>query len=156
MKPVFFRTPFNYDAMSVSNETGLKCLDPTLAQQSFKDDADINVILERFNITGELTSSSSIEPRYGDFLDSPVDYKQALDVVMAAQSTFNGLPAFLRTRFDNDAAKFVDFVSDERNRDEALELGLLDSGSRSETGNLPAQAGGAPDPQGSGDAQLPT
>ena len=30
----------------------LECLDPSLAQQSFKDDADINVMLEKFKVTG--------------------------------------------------------------------------------------------------------
>lgn len=151
MKSIFFRTPYNYDTNKVSDETGLSCPEPTLAQQSFKDDADINVILERFNITGELPSSSR-EPQYGDFLDSPVDYKQALDVVMSAQSSFNELPARLRSRFDNDPAKYVDFVMDDKNRDEAIELGLLDATKVA----LSAQADGAPGAQAPGDAQLPT
>ncbi len=151
MKTIFFRTPYNYDTNQVSDQTGLSCPEPTLAQQSFKEDSDINVILERFNITGELPSSAR-EPQYGDFLDTPVDYKQALDVVMSAQSAFNALPARLRTRFDNDAAKFVDFVSDDKNRDEAYELGLLDAASAV----VSAQAEGAPGASAPGDAQLPT
>lgn len=151
MKPIFFRTPYNYDTNKVSDETGLSCPEPTLAQQSFKDDADINVILERFNVTGELPSSPR-EPQYGDFLDSPVDYKQAMDVVMSAQSAFNALPARLRARFDNDAVKFVDFVSDDKNRNEALDLGLIESAAADDV----AQATGAPAAQAAGDAQLPT
>jgi len=154
MKPIFFRTPYNFDTMKSSDDSGLKCEDPTLTQQSFREDSDINVILERFNITGELPSGSSGEPRYGDFLETPVDYKSALDVVMGAQSAFNALPARLRSRFDNEPSKFVDFVSDDRNRAEAIELGLLDVSSVHPSDSAPA--GGAPDPQGSGDAQLPT
>ena len=151
MKSIFFRTPYNYDTNKVSDETGLSCPEPTLAQQSFKDDADINVILERFNVTGELPAAAR-EPQYGDFLDSPVDYKSAMDVVMCAQSAFNALPARLRSRFENDAAKFVDFVSDDKNRNEAIELGLLDSA----PADVSAQAEGAPGAQAPGDAQLPT
>lgn len=151
MKTIFFRTPYNYDTNKVSDETGLSCPEPTLAQQSFKDDADINIILERFNVTGELPANVR-EPQYIDLLDSPVDYKQAMDVVMNAQSAFNALPARLRSRFDNDPAKFVDFVNDDKNRNEAMELGLLDSTKV----DLSAQADGAPGAQAPGDAQLPT
>ena len=151
MKGIFFRTPYNYDTDKVSNETGLLCLEPTLAQQSFKEESDINYILERFNVTGELPVRSA-EPRYGDFLDSPVDYKSALDVVMNAQSSFNALPARVRARFDNDPMKFVDFVSDDKNRDEAYELGLLDAAAAA----VSASADGAPGAQAPGDAQLPT
>ena len=153
MKSIFFRTPYNYDTMKASDDSGLKCEDPTLTQQSFREDSDINVILERFNITGELPGSSS-EPQYGDFLDSPVDYKSALDVVMTAQSAFNALPARLRSRFDNEPSKFVDFVSDDRNRAEAIELGLLDVSSVQPSDSAPAA--GAPTAQAGGDAQLPT
>lgn len=151
MKTIFFRTPYNYDTDKVSDETGLACLDPSLAQQSFREDADINVILERFNITGELPSNTR-EPQYGDFLDSPVDYKSALDVVMSAQSAFNDLPARVRTRFENDPSKFVDFLSDEKNRDEAIELGLLNA---TQVAVSPS-GDGAPAAPAAGDAQLPT
>lgn len=154
MKSVFFRTPYNFDTMKSSDESGLKCEDPTLTQQSFREDSDINVILERFNITGELPSSSLGEPQYGDFLESQVDYKSALDVVMSAQSAFNALPARLRSRFDNEPSKFVDFVSDERNRAEAEELGLLEV--RFAQPPVSAPAGGAPTAQAGGEAQLPT
>lgn len=151
-KQIFFRTPFNYDTDASSVESGLSCQDVSLAQQSFKDDADINVILERFNITGELPGGER-QPQYGDFLDSPVDYKQALDVVKGAQSAFNALPAALRARFDNDPTKFVDFASNEANRDQAYELGLLDPSYRKD---LPASAGGAPDALASGDSTVTT
>lgn len=151
-KLIFFRTPYNFDTDQSSLETGLKCEDLSLAQQSFRDETDINNILERFNITGELPGGQT-QPQYGDFLESPVDYKQALDVVKGAQSAFNALPAALRARFDNDATKFVDFASNEANRDEAYKLGLLDPSYRKD---VPAQAGGAPDAVASGDAQLPT
>ena len=50
----FMRTPYNYDTDEVSVDSGLVCPEPTLAQQQFKDEADINLILERFGRTGEL------------------------------------------------------------------------------------------------------
>ena len=44
--PPFVRSPFNYDAMAVSNETGLSCPEDTLTQQNFAEECDINRIVE--------------------------------------------------------------------------------------------------------------
>lgn len=123
MKKVFVRAPYNYDADEVSNETGFACTEPSMAQQSFKDECDINKIMERFGLTGELPDNVRI-PQYGDF-SGIRDYHSALNAVLEADEAFMQLPAQLRARFDNDPAKFVDFCSDDSNRDEAVKLGLL-------------------------------
>ena len=61
MKLPFVRNPYNYDMAAVSQETGLKCQDPSLAQQHMKDECDINVIVERFGVTGQLPGAP-LEP----------------------------------------------------------------------------------------------
>lgn len=123
-KAIFLRTPYNYDLDAASNESGLACEEPTLAQQHFKDECDINTILERFNITGMLPEAP-LSPRYGDF-SGIGDYHTALNRVMAAKDEFMTLPAHIRARFDNDPAKLIEFIEDETNRPEAEELGLVD------------------------------
>ena len=42
----------------------LECKDPSLAQQQFKDDVDINVLLERFKVTGVMPQGV-VMPSYG-------------------------------------------------------------------------------------------
>lgn len=121
---VFLRTPYNYDVDAVSDLTGLECKDPSLTQQHMKDDCDINTIVERFGVTGQLPVAPSYAPTYGDFTGI-VDYRQALDRVIEADRAFMNLPAKIRERFDNDPALFVDFVSDVNNRSEAIDLGLI-------------------------------
>ena len=120
----FLRTPYNYDRDAASNESGLACEEPSLTQQHFKDETDINNILRQFNITGMLPEAP-LSPRYGDF-SGIVDYHTALNSVIAAQSEFDGLPAQIRARFNNDPAELIEFLDDEKNRDEAVKLGLLD------------------------------
>ena len=120
----FLRTPYNYDVDAVSNESGVACEDPSLAQQQFKDECDINNILRQFNITGQLPDQP-LSPKYGDFTGVS-DYKTALDRVIAADEEFMNLPATLRARFDNDAANLISFLDNEENRLEAEKLGLLD------------------------------
>ncbi len=122
-KQVILRSMFNYDVDQVSVETGLLCADPSLAQQQFKDECDINVILERFNVTGQLPVSP-LQPQFGDF-SGITDYQTALNAVLDAQESFDALPARVRERFANDPAAFVDFCLDEANKDEMKALGLL-------------------------------
>lgn len=121
---VFLRTPYNYDVDAVSDLTGLECKEPSLAQQHLKEECDINFIVERFGVTGQLPVAPVNTPTYGDFTGIG-DYRQALDAVMAADDAFMQLSAKVRERFNNDPAELVDFVSDSRNRSEAIELGLI-------------------------------
>lgn len=92
-------------------------------KQQFKDECDINVIISRFLRTGHLDVLQRLEPRYGDV--TGLDFINAMNTVARAQTLFNELPAEIRNRFENQPAKFLDFVQDEKNRPEAEELGLL-------------------------------
>ena len=123
---IFLRTGYNYDKDAASNESGLACEEPSLAQQHFKDECDINNILRQFNITG-LLPESPISPQYGDFTGIG-DYHTALNKVIAAQDEFDSLPAQIRARFDNDPASLIEFLNDEANRPEAEVLGLVNKG----------------------------
>jgi len=134
----FLRTPYNYDTMAISNETGLKCEDESLAQQNFRDECDINNIMERFGVTGELPNSP-LPPQYGDF-SGVLDYHSALNAVLAAQDAFNDLPAMVRSRFENDPNQLIRFLEDPNNRDEAVKLGLINKEPQSEVPEPPQSA----------------
>lgn len=121
---VFLRTPYNYDKDAATNESGLHCEDASLAQQHFKEECDINTILEKFNITG-LLPQQTLSPRYGDF-SGIGDYHTALNRVIAAQDEFEALPAQIRARFDNDPEKLIEFLENSDNRPEAESLGLVE------------------------------
>jgi len=124
MTKVFVRNPYNYDMALVSQETGLECKDPSLAQQHMKDECDINVLVERFGVTGQLPQTP-LEPSYGDF-SGVTDYHTALNAIKAADTAFMGLPAQLRAKFDHDPNALLQFLQNEQNRDEAIMLGLID------------------------------
>lgn len=125
MQKVFLRTEFNYDRQAVSDETGLECRDPSRAQQNMKDECDINTIVKRFNLTGEIPSGFEM-PQYKDF-EGVGDYHTALNAVIKADEAFMELPATIRARFDHDPAKLIDFLADEKNRTEAITLGLVEN-----------------------------
>lgn len=94
-------------------------------KQSFKAECDINNILKKYRDTGILTHTRDSQPLYGDFSEI-TDYQGSLNQVIQAQEAFEQLPALVRKRFANDPGKFVEFVQDDKNYDEALKLGLLD------------------------------
>jgi len=117
------KNPITYDRDKNSDSAKLIFNKSSRTQQHFRDECDINTILERFNITGQLRVGS-VQPKYGDF-SGITDYQSALNAVMAAQDSFLELPAKIRAKFDNDPALFVQFASDEANRDEMKTMGLL-------------------------------
>jgi len=117
------KNPITYDRDKNSDSAKLVFSKPSRTQQHFRDECDINTILERFNITGQLPAGS-VQPQYGDF-SGITDYQSALNAVMAAQDSFLELPAKIRAKFDNDPALFVEFASDEANKDEMKAMGLL-------------------------------
>ena len=122
---MFIRTEFNYDMAAESDKTGLDCSGrPSRTKQSFKDECDINTIVRRFGLTGQLPSDIRM-PLNGDFTNVP-DFRTAMDMIVAARESFEAMPADVRSRFHNDAAEFVDFCSDPKNRDEAIKLGLVE------------------------------
>jgi len=53
------------------------------------------------------------------------DFTASMEIVARGQTMFEELPSSIRTRFENDPAKFLDFVQDEENKEEMQELGLL-------------------------------
>lgn len=122
-KQVFLRTAFNYDTDQASQEAATVIEGESMAQQQFKDECDINVIVQRFGLTGELPENLRL-PVSGDFTGI-VDFKTAMDAVSQAQSAFMELPAQLRARFENDPQRLMRFLENDKNREEAVELGLV-------------------------------
>lgn len=99
-------------------------LDESRAKQAFKDECDINTLVERFGLGYEMPRGLRI-PRYGDFSEV-TDYHSAANALAAARESFDALPAHVRARFQNDPGAFVDFCSDDANEAEMLKMGLIE------------------------------
>lgn len=117
------RIPYDYDTDAVSRETALHCPEETLTRQEFKEESDINTIIMRFGI-GENPIDAQKWITNVDITEAVDDYQTALNQLNAARDQFMSLPANIRSRFENDPALFVDFVSNPANADEMYSLGL--------------------------------
>lgn len=98
---------------------------PGLTKQSFKDECDVNKILAKYAKSGTITHVARVVPKFGDFTNIP-DYRGSLDIVNKANDAFMALPAAVRSRFENDPAKLLEFLSDPKNAEEAIKLGILE------------------------------
>lgn len=122
MKAPFVRSPYNYDMNEAGNDAGLKCQEKSLTQQHLADECNINKLVERFVVTGELPQLN-MPPLQGDFTEAPT-YQEALNLMIEANKSFMALPAKVRNKFENDPGEFVEFCSNEANRDEIRAMGL--------------------------------
>lgn len=102
---------------------GLRCEDPSLTQQHFRDESDINTIVDRFMRTGVLPDPVSM-PQYID-AEGVYDFKEAMNFVRSSEEAFMRLDAKIRSRFHNSPREFVEFFGDPANRSEAERLGLV-------------------------------
>lgn len=118
----WFRTHYNYDMNSASLQSGLHCTDATRTQQQFAEEVDINTIVRRFGLTGQLPNNLRV-PMVGDFSEVG-DYQSCLNLLLEADDAFMQLPADVREQFGNDAGRFVDYASDPQNKDQCTKWGL--------------------------------
>lgn len=97
-------------AAELSDLTATRPSGVTETQQQFKDDHDINVIVKRFGLTGELPYAQRAA-FYGDF-SGVVDYDSAVALVDSARKRFEKLPPEIRIdRFHNNPGELISAVA---------------------------------------------
>lgn len=111
-----------YDVDAASQAAGLFCEDDSLAVQSQKDEADINVLVRRFGVTGVFPVREMPEALIGHF--DEFDMMTAYNLMIDARASFMSLPPEVRDRFNNDPVKFVQFAGEKDNLPELRKMGL--------------------------------
>lgn len=94
---------------------------PTLTQQHSKDETDINKIMARYIKTGVIDHLAKYQPQYTD--NNAIDYHESQNIIIKANDMFGDLPSSIRREFDNDPAKFLDYVQDPENHENLENLG---------------------------------
>lgn len=124
---VSYRAWGNYDPDVASHEAAVAATPngpgESLTVQSMADDADINILMKRYGITGHFPENPRV-PVYGDF-EGISDYQSALEAVKRADEMFMEYPAELRARFNNNPQAFLDFCGNPANIEDMRKLGLM-------------------------------
>lgn len=138
--------PKIYSRYDLPPQTPYSLDKPSLTQQHFKDEADINNILARYQRTGYLVdplNPGTRQPLFDDY-SAPLDFVESQTLIAHANQAFELLPSTIRKRFNNSPLDLLQFLEKEENRDEAIKLGLVSqpspSSSPSPNGN-PAPTG---------------
>lgn len=121
---MFLRSAFNYDVDEASRSSALVCPEEEdRTQQQFADEVNINTIVRRFGLTGEVPNGIAM-PMSADFT-AATDFHTAMNLVRQAQESFMELPAATRDRFGNDPGAVLAFLENADNREEAIKLGMI-------------------------------
>lgn len=151
-RQTFLRTPNNHDTQAEALNGALMCKDPSKAQQSSKEETDINTIVDRFLKTGQMPNIQ-LPPHFGDFTDVEGDYLMAQTRVAETNALFYKLRPEIRSEYQNNPGRWQSAVL------QAFEVGdaafLADMGIdvklAQKNGQLPqepAPGGNPPDPKG--------
>lgn len=97
---------------------------PQITVQSAKEECDINHIMKRALKGGALPIIDPSKFTYGDFTKVK-DFASAQLQILEANELFDSLPSNIREHFKNDPAALVAAVSDVKQRDKLIELGLI-------------------------------
>lgn len=97
--PIFFKTPWNHDTDAEARSTALTCKDESKTKQSFLADADINVILAKFQQGGELIGSGKAAV-YQDF-EELFDLQDKMVTAHQVDEAWNALSPEVRNVLKN-------------------------------------------------------
>lgn len=114
-----------FTRFSPPEKKGIEFTDPSMTEQHFKLECDINYIVNQYQTTGVMPQGDR-QPLFGDFAEFPTDLQSSMAMYDEAHDRFMQLDANVRKFFGNDPAKLLAFLHDEKNRDQAIELGLIE------------------------------
>lgn len=100
--------------------------EPTKTQINQQAACDINNIMAQYKKNPDpaifIKNGKGI---YADFSEVS-DYHSAMNQLQEANASFMSLPSQIRTKFQNDPGALLSFLNDPANKQEAIELGLIE------------------------------
>lgn len=111
---------------------------PTMTQQHFKDECDVNYIVRNFLRTGVLPVTRG-QGQYFD-VSAATDYKDACNRIITVNDWFSNLPSATRAEFNNDPGILLE-VLDRASPDDITRLkkfGFLSEKETPNSGSNPA------------------
>lgn len=117
--------PVDWTGELPDRRTGELVKEPSMTKQSFMQECDINNIIKSYQVTG-IWSHINERAQQGVYADlpDPIDFQESLNLVHQAEQSFASLPSSVRSRFENDPTKFLEFMADPANQEEMIKLGL--------------------------------
>lgn len=93
------------------------------AQQQFKDECDVNMIVDMYVKTRDPRYLNPNEANYGVMPSQT--FHEAMNIVVQGQQMFEELPSEVRKKFDNNPSQFLQYMDGNPDTNELYELGLI-------------------------------
>lgn len=105
---------------------GLEFHEPSLTQQQFKDECEIESLLKAHNLSQVMgiMNNHNQQPLYGDVSEIP-DFHVSQNHLARATEYFEGLPSDVRSRFNNSLSEFLTTLNNPGAREALTEMGVL-------------------------------
>jgi len=97
----------------------------SLTKQAHAAECDINRIVAQHAQTGVITHVKDSQGAYGDFTMG--DYTESMTKIAEANQLFMELPSGIRSQFQNEPARFLDFATNPENEQKMFEMGLINA-----------------------------
>lgn len=91
-------------------------------EQAHKEEVNINNIVKRHGVDLIAKTAALQQFTYDDNPNN--DFQEMMNQMIKAEKTFSSVPSEIRKRFDNDPAKFMDFVLNQDNKETLQEWGM--------------------------------
>lgn len=118
------KLPF-FTRYQVPPSPAIEFTEPSMTEQHFKDECDINNIVARYEATGVMPSGTT-QPLFGDFAEFPTDLLSSQKFFDDAEERFMQLPAAVRKEFNNSPLELLQALQTEGNRQRFIDLGLIE------------------------------
>lgn len=98
----------------------------SLTQQQFKKESDINEIMNR--VKKGLPIDPMLVKQNGTYMNTinVPNLMEAHNILEDAKDSFYSIPSDVREKFNNDPVEFLKFIGDNKNKEKAIELGLIE------------------------------
>ena len=93
-----------------------------LVEQSHKDEVNINNIVKRHGVDLIAKTAALQQFTYDDNPNN--DFHETMNMILKAKDSFSSVPSEIRKQFDNDPAKFMDFIHNGDNQQQLIDWGL--------------------------------
>ena len=149
-KQIPFKTPYNGRVACSFETTG-----ESMTQEHFREETEILNIIKRHDRNGVIDHINKGSAIYGDFSEI-TDYRDMIHKLREADSAFAQVPSDIRKRFENDPAKFFNFVTDSSNYEALADMGLVIKPTKEDSSpNTEEEKPSSPEGEGA-TTQLPT
>jgi len=91
-------------------------------EQSHKDEVNINNIVKRHGMDLIAKTAALQQFTYDDNPNN--DFQETMNAILKAEKSFSSVPSEIRKQFDNNPAKFMDFIHNSDNQQQLIDWGL--------------------------------